>query len=134
MLVLAASAVLLLGALLVLRRDDEPDARTASNASTTTQAEPTPVLPLLGTPGDAPARAALGVKIDNTDNGRPRPASARPTSSTRRWWRAASPGCSPSKASVDAPTTYTTAAGQPMRLTPGQTWVEILPPATAGLT
>lgn len=68
LLVVAASAVLLLGTLLVLRHDDEPDARTASP---TTDGEPTAVLPLLGTPGDPPARAALGVKIDNTDNGRP---------------------------------------------------------------
>jgi hypothetical protein len=69
LLVLAGAVVLLLGALLVLRRDDEPDARTGSPTTTTTT--PPAVLPLLGTPGEPPDRAALGVKLDNTDNGRP---------------------------------------------------------------
>lgn len=32
------------------------------------------------------------------------------------------------KPSEDAPTTFTTAAGAPMALTPGTTWVEVLPP------
>lgn len=39
------------------------------------------VLPLLGTEGEPPRRAALAVKIDNTDTGVPSPASTRPT-----WW------------------------------------------------
>ena len=30
--------------------------------------------------------------------------------------------------SVDAPTNCTAADGTPLRLTPGQTWIEILPP------
>jgi DUF3048 family protein len=33
-----------------------------------------------------------------------------------------------SKTSTDAPTTYTAADGSPLRLTPGTTWVEVLPP------
>jgi hypothetical protein len=69
LLVLAGAVVLLVGALLVLRRDDEPDARTASPTTPTTT--PPAVLPLLGTPGEPPDRAAMGVKLDNTDNGRP---------------------------------------------------------------
>jgi hypothetical protein len=34
------------------------------------------------------------------------------------------------KATDDAPTTYTAADGSPLRLTPGPTWVEVLPPGT----
>jgi hypothetical protein len=34
------------------------------------------------------------------------------------------------KADPDSPTTYTTADGQPLRLTPGRTWVELLPPGS----
>jgi Protein of unknown function (DUF3048) N-terminal domain/Protein of unknown function (DUF3048) C-terminal domain len=34
------------------------------------------------------------------------------------------------KPSADAPTTYTDAAGAPLRLAPGPTWVEVLPPGT----
>jgi hypothetical protein len=34
------------------------------------------------------------------------------------------------KASPGAPTTYTDTAGSPLRLTPGQTWVEVLPPGS----
>ena len=66
LLLLASAVVLLAGALLVLRRDDEPDTTTGSP----TTGSPA-LLPLLGTPGDPPDRAALGVKIDDTDNGRP---------------------------------------------------------------
>jgi hypothetical protein len=38
------------------------------------------------------------------------------------------------KPSMDAPTTYTAADGTPLRLTPGQTWVEILPPGAGEVT
>ncbi len=34
------------------------------------------------------------------------------------------------KPSADAPTTYVDSAGTPLRLTPGQTWVEVLPPGS----
>ena len=34
------------------------------------------------------------------------------------------------KPSADAVTTYTDAAGAPLRLAPGPTWVEVLPPGT----
>jgi Protein of unknown function (DUF3048) N-terminal domain/Protein of unknown function (DUF3048) C-terminal domain len=34
------------------------------------------------------------------------------------------------KGSADAPTTYIDANGTPLRLTPGQTWVEVLPPGS----
>jgi len=34
------------------------------------------------------------------------------------------------KASADAPTTYVDSGGAPLRLTPGQTWVEVLPPGS----
>jgi hypothetical protein len=71
LLVFTAAAVLLAGALLVLLRDDEPDTRTGSPTSTGPPATSPVVFPLLGTPGEPPDRAALGVKIDNTDNGRP---------------------------------------------------------------
>jgi len=37
------------------------------------------------------------------------------------------------KAATDAPTTYTDAAGAPLRLAPGPTWVEVLPPGTGEL-
>jgi hypothetical protein len=37
------------------------------------------------------------------------------------------------KPSTDAPTTYTTTDGQPLGLTPGPTWVEILPPGTGAV-
>lgn len=37
------------------------------------------------------------------------------------------------KPSADAPTTYTDAAGTPLRLTPGTTWVEVLPPGAGEL-
>ena len=67
LLVLAGAVVLLIGTLLVVRRDD-PGTDTHTAEPTTTSPA---VLPLLGTPGEAPDRAALGVKIDNTDNGRP---------------------------------------------------------------
>lgn len=35
-----------------------------------------------------------------------------------------------SKSSLDAPTVYTDLEGDPLRLTPGTTWVEVLPPDT----
>lgn len=38
------------------------------------------------------------------------------------------------KASVDAPTTYTALDGTPLRLAPGRTWVEVLPPGTGAAT
>src|SRR5918993_318117 len=50
---------------LLVRSGDEQSETTPP----TTQ-PPVP-LPLLGTPGEAPQRAALGVKIDNTEPGRP---------------------------------------------------------------
>jgi hypothetical protein len=59
--------VLLIGTLLIVRRDDP---RTDTHTAEPTTTSPA-VLPLLGTPGEPPDRAALGVKIDNTDNGRP---------------------------------------------------------------
>ena len=37
------------------------------------------------------------------------------------------------KASPDAPTTYTDAAGAPLLLAPGPTWVEVLPPGAGEL-
>jgi hypothetical protein len=37
------------------------------------------------------------------------------------------------KAATDAPTTCTDAAGAPLRLAPGPTWVEVLPPGTGEL-
>jgi Protein of unknown function (DUF3048) C-terminal domain len=37
------------------------------------------------------------------------------------------------KAATDAPTTYTDAARAPLRLAPGPTWVEVLPPGTGEL-
>src|SRR5262245_19883249 len=37
------------------------------------------------------------------------------------------------KPAADAPTTYTDAAGTPLQLAPGPTWVEVLPPATGEL-
>lgn len=67
LLAVAAAVVLVAGALVALRRDDEPETKAAGPTTT----EATPVLPLLGTPGEPPDRAALGVKIDNTDSGRP---------------------------------------------------------------
>jgi hypothetical protein len=38
-----------------------------------------------------------------------------------------------SEPSADAPTTYTTTDGQPLALTPGQTWVEMLPAGTGNV-
>jgi hypothetical protein len=38
-----------------------------------------------------------------------------------------------SKPTADAPTTYTDAAGFPLRLAPGPTWVEVLPPASGAV-
>jgi hypothetical protein len=38
------------------------------------------------------------------------------------------------KSSTDAPTTYTATDGTPFRLTPGQTWIEILPPGAGEVT
>jgi len=37
------------------------------------------------------------------------------------------------KPAADAPTTYTDASGTPLRLAPGPTWVEVLPPGTGEL-
>jgi hypothetical protein len=37
------------------------------------------------------------------------------------------------KASADAPTTYTASDGSPMLLTPGRTWVEVVPPGSGEL-
>lgn len=37
------------------------------------------------------------------------------------------------KPAADAPTTYTDSAGAPLRLAPGPTWVEVLPPGTGEL-
>jgi hypothetical protein len=34
------------------------------------------------------------------------------------------------KDSPEAPTTYTTVAGDPLELLPGSTWVEVLPPGS----
>jgi Protein of unknown function (DUF3048) N-terminal domain/Protein of unknown function (DUF3048) C-terminal domain len=51
---------------LLVRSGDEQSETTPP----TTQ-PPLPLLPLLGTPGEVPQRAALGVKIDNTEAGRP---------------------------------------------------------------
>jgi hypothetical protein len=51
---------------LLVRSGDEQSETTPP----TTQ-PPVPLLPLLGTPGEVPQRAALGVKIDNTEPGRP---------------------------------------------------------------
>jgi hypothetical protein len=61
LIVAAATATALL-----VRSGDEQSETTPP----TTQ-PPAPVLPLLGTPGEVPQRAALGVKIDNTEPGRP---------------------------------------------------------------
>jgi hypothetical protein len=66
LLVVAGAAVLVAGALLVLARDDAPETSTGGPTTSVTA-----VLPLLGTPGDPPERAALAVKIDATDHGRP---------------------------------------------------------------
>jgi len=71
LLVLMAAVVLLVGALLVLLRDDGPDTRTGRRATAGPPVTSPTVLPLLGTRGEPPVRAALGVKIDNTDRGRP---------------------------------------------------------------
>lgn len=38
------------------------------------------------------------------------------------------------KPSIEAPTTYLDAAGQPVKLTPGQTWLELPKPGTGSLT
>jgi hypothetical protein len=51
---------------LLVRSDDEQSETTPP----TTQ-PPLSLLPLLGTPGEVPQRAALGVKIDTTEAGRP---------------------------------------------------------------
>src|ERR671910_1925280 len=51
---------------LLVRSGDEQSETTPP----TTQ-PPVALLPLLGTPGEVPQRAALGVKIDNTERGRP---------------------------------------------------------------
>jgi hypothetical protein len=61
LIVAAATATALL-----VRSGDEQSETTPP----TTQ-PPVPLLPLLGTPGQVPQRAALGVKIDNTEPGRP---------------------------------------------------------------
>ena len=37
------------------------------------------------------------------------------------------------KPSADAPTTYVDSEGAPLRLTPGQTWVEVLPPGSGAV-
>jgi hypothetical protein len=61
LIVAAATAT----ALLVRSGDEQSD-----TTPPTTQ-PPVRLLPLLGTPGEVPQRAALGVKIDNTEPGRP---------------------------------------------------------------
>jgi hypothetical protein len=66
LLLVAGAVVLLAGALLVLARDHDAD--TSTGGPTTSVAA---VLPLLGTPGEPPARTALAVKIDATEHGRP---------------------------------------------------------------
>ena len=73
LLLAVAVVVLAAGALFVLTDDDEnvTSTDTSSTEATGTSAAGAPVLPLLGVPGDLPRRAALAVKIDNTDSGRP---------------------------------------------------------------
>src|SRR5918993_561400 len=61
LIVAAATATALL-----VRSDDEQ-----SETTPPTSQPPLSLLPLLGTPGEAPQRAALGVKIDTTQAGRP---------------------------------------------------------------
>jgi len=61
LIVAAATATALL-----VRSGDEQ-----SQTTPPTTPPPVPLLPLLGTPGEVPQRAALGVKIDNTEPGRP---------------------------------------------------------------
>src|ERR687897_646256 len=61
LIVAAATATALL-----VRSDDEQ-----SETTPPTSQPPVRLLPLLGTPGEVPQRAALGVKIDNTEPGRP---------------------------------------------------------------
>jgi hypothetical protein len=73
LLLVAAVVVLAIGTVMVLKDDDRnvTSTNTGSTESTDTTAGTAPVMPLLGIPGDPPERAALAVKIDNTDNGRP---------------------------------------------------------------
>lgn len=69
----AAGAVVLVAAaatVAVLAGGDGGD-EPASSPAPSSDTAPEPVLPLLGTPGSVPARAALAVKIDNTEQGRP---------------------------------------------------------------
>ena len=71
-MVAAAAAVLVAAAatvaVLVVRDDggDEP-----ASPAPPSETPPVAVLPLLGTPGSVPARAALAVKVDDTEQGRP---------------------------------------------------------------
>jgi hypothetical protein len=56
-------------AVLVMARGGSDESSEPPPSSETSL--PAPVLPLLGTPGRVPARAALAVKIDDTERGRP---------------------------------------------------------------
>jgi hypothetical protein len=64
--VVVAAAVI---AVQLVRGDDEPSETPPRSETTTPGAEP--VLPLLGIEGQIPRRAALAVKIDDTERGRP---------------------------------------------------------------
>jgi hypothetical protein len=68
--VIAAVAVVV-GATVALLLAGGGDDPSEIPRSPVTAPRPAPVLPLLGTPGRVPARAALAVKIDDTERGRP---------------------------------------------------------------
>jgi hypothetical protein len=72
--VIVAAAVVLVAAaatVAVLVGGDGGDEPRSSSSAPSSETAPEAVLPLLGTPGSVPARAALAVKIDNTEQGRP---------------------------------------------------------------
>jgi hypothetical protein len=66
--VVAAVAV---GAVLVAQDGDEERTETPPPSTSEPATSEPAILPLLGTPGRVPEQAALAVKIDNTDRGRP---------------------------------------------------------------
>jgi hypothetical protein len=70
MLIAAAGVA---GVVFVVSGDDTERAEGpgSTGGTTPTCTTPPPTLPLLGIPGDVPARAALAVKIENTKRGRP---------------------------------------------------------------
>ncbi len=71
MVAMVAAAVAVLAALVTVLVVAGGDDRSQTRAPSSSPPGGATVLPLLGTPGRVPAHAALAVKIDNTERGRP---------------------------------------------------------------